>query len=173
MRVSPGTLELTRTLNLSCAASLGLSAPPAVAEAPRPARMTRRFVAGTYSAISSPAASVIVPIGWVGGPEITRNEPGTYVTFGGRLSTTVVFKAPSCPILPKSRVYSISSPGIKAPPLRSTPTFLNVSFTLGTKISVTKVTTPKSIVSEEEDTRIAAVVTLLPKGVLGLNMSAS
>ena len=95
------------------------------------------------------------------------------MVLAGSVSRKITSIAGSCPVLPKVSSYSSTSPGSTAPPLRSVTLLLKVSFTLGTKISVASVTTPKSIVSELEDTRTTAEVAPLGNGVLGLVMSAS
>src|SRR5262245_19890340 len=83
-----GDATVTRKRTLVAAATA--RRPPAAPVAPVPRRITTLRLAGTYSAWSSPAASVLAP---AFAPVTTTIEPGTNTAFAGSVSRTTVLTA--------------------------------------------------------------------------------
>ena len=90
--------------------------PPLLAEAPVPTRYLTNRLTGSYSAWSSPAASVLGP---AFGPFRTTIEFGTYAVLISSVSVMKQLTATSEPMFFPEMVYSRISPGATAPPFRS------------------------------------------------------
>lgn len=122
--VRGGRSAFTRTLKRSSNEPPAASVPPLAASAPDARRATTRRVAASYSAWSSPAASVLVP---VPAPVVKRMEPGRNATSAGSVSVARRPVAPSWPVLVPAIVYSRTSPCSTTPPLRSVTVFVGLS----------------------------------------------
>ena len=132
IEVPDGTGASIRTRKRTVAAAPGATLPPAVALAPLPTRNTTLFVAASNSPASSPAASVS------GAPP--SSEPAMNVDRSGIGSRRTTRSAPSWPSFGTRTVYSSTSPGSTAPPLRSVTDLTGC--TRGAKSSVMKTAAP-------------------------------
>src|SRR5690242_5222670 len=88
----PAPIVARKRIDVAAAAA---SEPPAAEVAPVPRRNTTRLLPESYSAWSSPDASVFVP---AFDPVRTDREPGTNVVFAGIASRSTTASAASLPV---------------------------------------------------------------------------